>query len=108
MKKLFFIFFFFFNVTILCAQESVTTPISKLMEFGATGIFALILMGYIYKMQKDHYKERDEWRKDNNIQFNKLVEVTESIVTVVSDLKGTLEAMHREMAAKVSNLKDRN
>jgi hypothetical protein len=70
----------------------------KLVEMGVMGVFCGILLVYIFKLQKEHRAERKELSNTNDKNFKTLVEVTEKNTSVVSELKGTMDAIQKSMA----------
>jgi len=72
--------------------------IEELIKMGVMGMFCGILLVYIFKLQKEHRAERKELSDTNDKNFKTLVEVTEKNTSVVSELKGTMDAIQKSMA----------
>jgi len=64
-------------------------------EYGFLGLVLLAMAFYIWQKEKWHKQERCEWRDQAKEQYDKLLESNGRVISVISDLKGTLRSIDR-------------
>ena len=71
----------------------------KLLDYGAIGLLALILLGVIIvllrftnNMHKEHKSERKEWRASDEAKHKEMLEAFDNNSTIISELSTLIKS----------------
>lgn len=72
---------------------------SKLIDYGAIGLLAFILIGviiallkFVHKVHKEHQMERAEWREMDQIKHKEMLTAFEKNSSIISELSTIIKS----------------